>query len=165
MTPEKNKNILFICTGNACRSVMAERLLAKFSEERGLGLSVRSCGIAAERGFAVPAGALRALKARGVESFTHTPQLVNRELLAWADVALGMAEEHVDQTLERFPEFTQKTHLFVPYTGLAAAANVEDPIGQADEIFTDCCAKIEAALKALVVKLQSHEPQPQSPRS
>lgn len=160
----KIKNVLFICTGNACRSVMAERLLAKFSQERGLGLSVRSCGIAAEHYFSVPPGAQRALKARGVPDFKHTPTLLSRELLAWADVALGMAEEHIDEAVERFPEHTAKVQLFVPYTGLAAAPNVEDPIGQADEIFVECCSRIEAALKALVVKLQAHEPHPQSPR-
>jgi protein-tyrosine-phosphatase len=147
------KNLLFICTGNTCRSVMAELLLNKLSAERGLGLSVKSCGIAAESYFAVPQGVRNALKADGLEIIAHKARLVSRELLAWADLALAMARLHREVVVDLYPEVGPKIHVLREYVGLPQP-DIDDPIGWPDPIYAACRDKIRETLEALI---QKHE--------
>src|SRR3989338_2616589 len=99
------RRIVFVCTGNICRSAMAEHLLRHWSARRGLDLEVRSCGIAAEGWYEVPEHARRLLEAEGVPPFEHRPRLLTREQLRWADTVLVMARHHRDHILELYPEF------------------------------------------------------------
>src|SRR5688572_5406224 len=108
---EPIKRVLFVCTGNICRSAMAERLLDHWSRERELGLEVRSCGTAAESWYEVPEHARVLLAAEGVPDFKHKPQLVTRDHLRWADIVLVMTRAHRDHVVEHYPEFAGKTKL------------------------------------------------------
>ncbi len=143
------KKILFVCTGNACRSVMAQQLLARLG---GPGFEARSAGVAAEGYFQVPAGVRATLKGHGVEDFEHRPQLVTRELLAWADLVLVMERGHREFILDKFPEFRAKVHTLKGYLGRPAPEDVADPIGQADEVYAACCADIRACVESLLVR-------------
>ena len=140
--------ILFVCTGNTCRSVMAERLLRKMAADRGLaGWEARSAGIAAERYFAVPSGVVKALAERGATPEGHVPQLAGREVLAWADLVVAMTQGHREALLEQYPEFTSRTRLFSELAG-RGEADVADPIGQPDEVYRRCRDEIETGLDA-----------------
>ena len=149
------KKVLFICTGNTCRSVMAEFLLNRLSQDRGLGWEARSCGVAAERYFQVPQGVRSSLKAEGIVDVEHTAQLVSRELLSWADLALAMTPEHRAEVLDRFPEFRAKVHVLKPYAGLPGPEGVADPIGQSDKVYAACCGEIRRALEAVFARAAS----------
>ncbi len=133
---------------------MAERLLAKWAADRGLGWESRSCGVAAERFFVVPAEVYQALAASGITRFEHIPQLVSREILEWSDLALALTDEHLEAVLDRYPEFTQKVQVLGRYAGLAEP-NIEDPIGQKQEVYDACLQRIRTALEALMRK--THE--------
>ncbi|TBR20962.1 low molecular weight protein arginine phosphatase [bacterium] len=147
--------ILFVCTGNTCRSLMAERLLLKLAADKGLkGWEARSAGMAAERYFPVPGGVKRALADRGTNADGHVPQLVSRELLAWADVVAPMTAGHRDALLEEYPEFTSKTKLFSELAG-RGEADVADPIGQPDEVYRRCRDELASGLDAY---LRNHAP-------
>lgn len=130
---------------------MAEKLLTKLSLDRQLPWQSRSCGIATETYFKVPAPVVKVLATQGVAGFEHKAQLVSRELLGWADLALAMCEEHVDEVVDRFPEFTRKVHLLRGYVELPRP-NIEDPIGAPDEVYTECLKQIREALEALIKK-------------
>lgn len=145
------RKALFICTGNSCRSVMAERLLAKISQDRSLGWETRSCGTAAERYFQVSSQVRQVLKAEGVGEFEHIPQLVTRDLLRWSDLALVMTDEHRDEVFDRYPEFEPKLRVLRRHVELPTP-NIEDPIGQTLEIHAECLVKIKEAVEALVKK-------------
>ncbi|OGS58300.1 MAG: hypothetical protein A3J79_04040, partial [Elusimicrobia bacterium RIFOXYB2_FULL_62_6] len=134
---------------NACRSVMAQRLLARLG---GPGFEARSAGVAAEGYFQVPAGVRAALKGHGVEGFEHRPQLVTRELLAWADLVLVMERGHREFILDKFPEFRAKVHVLKAYAGRPGPEDVADPIGQADEVYAACCAELRACVEALLAR-------------
>ena len=151
---------LFICTGNSCRSVMAQFLFNKAARERRLPWESLSCGVAAERYFQVPDGVRKALAARGINEIEHTPQLVTRELLRWADLILPMSRAHAEYLTDQYPEFTDKIHLFLEAAGLSRA-DVEDPIGKADETYLRCCDLIERGVEALI---QKHAPPTTKPR-
>ena len=148
MSAKTPKKFLFICTGNICRSFMAERLLQKMSADMKLGWEAKSCGVAAEGYFKVPSSVDAALAERGIEKAEHKPQLASRELLAWCDVALTMTREHFEMVRDQFPEFTSKLHILRQYAGLKDA-DIGDPMGQPPLAFKACRDKIEEALKVL----------------
>ena len=147
--------VLFVCTGNTCRSLMAERLLRKMAADKGLkGWEARSAGMAAERYFPVPGGVKRALAERATDADGHTPQLVTRELLAWADLVAPMTAGHREALLDEYPEFTSKTKLFSELAG-RGEADVADPIGQPDDVYRKCRDELETGLTAF---LRNHAP-------
>lgn len=143
------RRILFVCTGNICRSAMAEHLLRHWSSQRGLGFEVRSCGIAAEGWYEVPDHARRLLTAEGVPTFEHRPQLLTRDQLRWADLVLVMAEHHRDHIFDLYPEFTGKTHLLRAAAGFGEQ-DVADPMGKSHEVFAKCLDAIRESLEALL---------------
>ncbi|MCX5796869.1 MAG: low molecular weight protein arginine phosphatase [Elusimicrobia bacterium] len=144
------KKILFVCTGNACRSVMAEFLLGKLARERGLSLSVRSAGLAAEAYFQVPAGVRAALRGQGVLEVEHAPKLLTWELLAWAELVLVMERGQHDAILERFPEFRGKVQVLKSFAGRPGPEDVADPIGKPEAVFAACCQEIRDCLESLL---------------
>ncbi|MBI5623500.1 MAG: threonylcarbamoyl-AMP synthase [Elusimicrobia bacterium] len=145
------RNILFVCTGNSCRSVMGEKLLEKLASGLEPGFSARSCGVAAERYFEVPAPVYAVLEPLGIPRFDHVPQLVTRELLAWADFAFAMTDEHLEEVLDRYPEFTGKVHVLGRYVDLAHPS-IEDPIGQSEAVYAACRDKLREAIEAFLHK-------------
>lgn len=149
MSVKNPRRILFICTGNTCRSVMAEFLLNKLAADAKLDMKALSCGVAAERYFEIPSGVQKALAREGVGPVSRVAQLVSRELLDWADLALTMTRAHRDAVLEQYPEYTSKVSVLRPYAGLEPA-DIGDPIGQPDSVYITCCGRILEALKALL---------------
>ncbi|MDE2293144.1 MAG: low molecular weight protein arginine phosphatase [Elusimicrobia bacterium] len=142
--------VLFVCTGNTCRSLMAERLLLKLAADRGLpGVEARSAGVAAERYFPVPEGVRKALAERGTSPEGHVPQLVGRELLAWADLVVPMTRAHREGLLDQYPEFTSKTRLFSELAG-RGEADVADPIGKPDAVYKACRDELESGLESFL---------------
>jgi protein-tyrosine phosphatase len=143
------RRVLFVCTGNICRSAMAEHLLRHLSQQKSLGLEVSSCGIAAESYYEVPQVVHRLLSEKGVPSFEHRARLLTRDVLRPADLILAMTDAHREFILERFPEFGPKVHLFCEYAGMGEK-DVEDPMGRPDEVFVSCLKMIEGGLAALI---------------
>lgn len=136
------RRVLFVCTGNICRSAMAEHLLRHWAAQRGLEVEVRSAGIAAEGWYEIPEHAQRLLAAEGVPPFVHKPQLLTREQLRWADQVFAMAGNHYDYICELYPEFIGKTRLL-------RDEDVADPMGRSYETFAACLAVIRESLESL----------------
>ncbi|MDE2490910.1 MAG: low molecular weight protein arginine phosphatase [Elusimicrobia bacterium] len=140
--------LLFVCTGNVCRSLMAERLALDLGRRRGRGVEARSCGVAAEGWYRVPDEVWTALGEAGVAASPHRPRLVERSLLAWADEALVMTARHRELLRDAFPEFRGKTALLRERAGLSG--DVADPIGQPLATFRACREQIAEALERLL---------------
>jgi len=149
------ERVLFVCTGNSCRSVMAEFLWNRLARERGLTSRARSAGTAADPSFATPAGVRAALAAQGIADAEHRPQPVTQELLDWADLVLVMERRHRERLLELFPGAAAKIQ------ALAGDADVADPIGQSDAAYAACCRDIRESLEAM---LKPYEPNAQTSR-
>lgn len=146
------KRIVFVCTGNICRSAMAEHLLRLWSERRGLGLEVSSCGIAAEPWYEMPAAARRLLEAEGVPpGFVHKARLSTRETLRGADLVLAMTRAHLDHLVDLYPEFGARTRLFQEHAGFGEQ-DVADPMGRPDADFERCLATLKQSLEALIAR-------------
>lgn len=96
-------NVLFVCTGNVCRSPMAEGFLKREALERGLDLSVRSTGTHAWAGRTATWDGRQTMSRLGTPIDGHRTLLLDPELVDWADLAIGLAAEHVRDVGRDYP--------------------------------------------------------------
>lgn len=87
--------LLFVCSGNLCRSPMAAGIARHLGQERGIDLEVKSCGTIARAGMEASENAVVACQEKGVDISDHRAQPLSRELVEWADQILVMEENHL----------------------------------------------------------------------
>lgn len=108
------KHILFVCTGNTCRSPMAEGLMRKLAAERGIEVEVRSAGVAATTGMPISHHAEAVLRDHDVRGPEHSTQL-NADLIGWADLVLTLTRGHKQHVIQVFPDSVHKTYTLKEY--------------------------------------------------
>jgi len=153
-------NILFVCTGNTCRSAMAEALLKKMLQEKGLShVTVKSCGVGASPQFTVPPVVKQLMAEEGINISQHRPQRLDEEIVSKADLILVMEKYHYDTLIDSFPEAESKTFLLKEFTNEHLKGNNElniyDPIGQSPEVYRYCKEEIKKCLEKLITTIQT----------
>lgn len=106
-----NMNILFVCTGNTCRSPMAAALL----KDKMPNINVQSAGIFASVGNRANKNAIKVLQERNID-FTHKAQQVTEELLQWANLVLTMTIQHKQSLIIQYPQYLDKIYTLKQYT-------------------------------------------------
>jgi glycine hydroxymethyltransferase len=138
------KNVLFICTGNICRSPMAEGLLRQMSAGR---IEAASAGLGAGRGQQPSAHAINVLKEEGIDISDIRSQPVSAHLLEKADHIFTMTRDHLDMLLLLFPEMAAKARLLrFDEAAKGGRADVTDPIGGTRETYESCKEDIKRAM-------------------
>ncbi|OYD08002.1 low molecular weight protein arginine phosphatase [Paludifilum halophilum] len=102
--------VLFVCTGNTCRSPMAEALLRKMAREADLPLEVRSAGVAAVPGAKAPEHAVTVMKDWEIDHASHRSRPVSQQLLQWADLVLTMTAGHRRMMAQAYPDYMDKMY-------------------------------------------------------
>src|SRR5258706_9796445 len=146
------QHVLFVCTGNICRSPLAASLLERALKERGLEVDVTSAGTGAWDGAPASEGAYLVGLERGLDLSGHRARLLTRELVEGADLVLTMARHH----RARVEELGGEGRVFVlgEYAGRDGEdAEVSDPFGGDLDVYRDTCAELEALSTAVTERL------------
>lgn len=146
-----SKIILFVCTGNICRSAMAEALAYKLIAPDE-NIIFMSCGTYAYHGISASNEAQKVMINRGIDISSHRSQPVSHDLVSKAEYVLGMAEEHTDYLRSTFPECENKLFLLKDFTE-DKDKNIHDPIGLSYEEYSQCADELERCLKKALKKL------------
>jgi len=149
--------ILFVCTGNTCRSPMAEGIFRKYLAEKlqcnvddlsKMGYKVESAGIIGSSGFPASAEAVIACAAMGVDIKAHRNKALSKELIDNSDIIFAMEQIHRDRVIALEPKAANKCVLLAGDTG------VPDPIGQSQQFYNNCAKLIDRAVQKRIGELE-----------
>lgn len=149
----EKKTVLFVCTGNSCRSVMAEYLL-KDSVRGRHDVDVISAGTGVFLQSTASSETVAVLREEGIDAAGHLARPVNTILLKKADLIIVMTRAHRDQVLERVPEVEKRVYLLKEFANIPSNGPVDldiaDPIGRPRDAYKECLREIKEAIRKIV---------------
>jgi protein-tyrosine-phosphatase len=149
--------VVFVCTGNTCRSPLAEALCKKRLADRlgcppeelpRHGFVVTSAGVAAYEGEPAAESAVATAREHGADLSGHASRFLDAELALQADYLVCMTQGHLRGLMSHYPDLGAAPRLLCP-----EGRDLDDPLGQDREVYAACARKIWADLEALVAEL------------
>lgn len=137
-------NLLFICTGNTCRSPIAEGLSRVIGERKGIEIHSLSAGLFTAPGAKVSSQSVEAIASK-VDISNHVSRPLKMEYVQAADYVIPMTSDHKAILLRQFPFEQEKIMTLSEWAG--EQGDVEDPFGQDQEVYNACALQIEEWLE------------------
>lgn len=141
-------NIIFICTGNTCRSPMAEGLFRAHGGEEKTGLAAASAGLFTQDGLPASDNAVTAAKELGADISAHRSRMLTHEMAQSARYLVCMTGAHYDRVCEMFPDCADKVFTLTQ-------RDVSDPFGGDLETYRRAAAEIDAGVRSIIERLSA----------
>ena len=142
------KKILFVCTGNTCRSPMAMALFKDAAKKENIDATAFSAGLFTEDGLPYSENSVQALKEEGIALEGSSKQL-NAELVRDADMIFGLTASHGQGVISSYPEYADKVYGF--------PSDISDPFGGDIVTYKRCLAQIKDGIKKIVDYLKKED--------
>lgn len=148
------KKILVVCTGNACRSPIAEAFLRKYLKPEE-DFEIISTGISALSGLAPTPEAIEAMEEKGIDISLYMSTPFSKEFAKKADIILVMGNIHKAFILEVLPEVKDKIHFYKEFAGIEdSEKEILDPIGQPISVYRKVRDEIKKASIEIAHKIK-----------
>jgi len=146
------KQVLFVCTGNICRSPMAEYLF-RARAPKTLGWNALSAGTSAAPDWPASPESVIALQERGIDGNQHRSQSVTRELLKAADLIVTMTTRHRQDLIRFDPSSASKIRLMTSFGASGEGRDIPDPIGLSLDVYRHTRDMMETSIADLILTL------------
>ncbi len=149
--------IVFVCSGNTCRSPMAAGLASKILAEKlripveelpRQHIVVRSAGVHAAGGMPAAPDAVRVVGEMGVDIHKHRSAPLNDDLLRRADMIYTMTQDHREEIISRYATLSQKTVMLDP------DGDIDDPVGKGEQIYRRTAQRLEKLISNRLLELE-----------
>lgn len=148
------KKILFVCTGNTCRSAMAAALARSILADRplkGVRAEIVSAGLAAMPGDVASDGAVTVMREKGIDLSSHSSSLLTALDVEQADLVLTMTSGHRRALCRMAPQCAGKIYTLAQYAG--ESGDVPDPFGQSEHVYRRVADVLEKLVASALQKL------------
>ena len=142
-------NVLFVCTGNTCRSPMAEAWFRHLCERDGLDWTAGSAGLTAKPGNPASIHAKEVMAENGIDLSHHAARRFSADLADKADLIVVMTASHREMLISQVPEAAGKTFLLMHYSRLHPDTDVPNPFRGSLQKYKACFRIMEEAIENL----------------
>lgn len=151
------KTIAFVCTGNTCRSPMAEGLFNSLVKNLSLPYRALSAGIFAVSGSLPSENAVEISAENGIDISGHRAVQFNHDIAEKADIILTMSQSHKETLSNFFPNMSDKIYTLPEYIGNTAFTEVFDPFGGNIDVYKSCFEVLKVFIKKLIDVLTEND--------